>query len=162
MEGINMEILTSITNRSLGQTKFLLDLLNDDFEKLLILEKKLKNNFYFCCPGTKKEIKEVLSIKKDRVESYSWMTLDLIKNLSKYDNIVQHKLTRKYGTIKSTLAEKKGLFPDQYGIYWLGWSENIPLMKYDRIFFSYDQIGMPFWCDQDMVDFITNKHELVL
>lgn len=162
MEEINIDILTSIVNRSLGQTKFLLDLLDNDYEKLITLERKLKNNFYSSCPGTKEEIDEILSIEKDRIESYSWITYDLIKNLSKYDNIVQHKLSKKYGTVKRTLEGKEGLYPDQYGIYWLGNNEGSPVMKYDRIFFPYDQVTMFYWCDQEMVDFITNKFELVI
>lgn len=162
MKEINIDILTSITNRTLGQTKFLLELLNDDYEKLLLLERKLKNNFLSFCPGTKKEIEKILSINNDRTESYNWMTLDLIENISKYDNIVQHKLSKKYGTVKRILKEKKGLYPDQYGIYWLGNSDNVPIMKHDWIFFPYDQVTMPYWCGQEMVYFITNKHELSL
>ena len=160
MEKINIAILTSITNRTITQTKFLLSLLDGDYDKLITLERKLKNNFYCSCPGTKEEIEEILSIKKDRIESYNWINIDLIRNLSNYDNIIQHKVSKKYGTIKNILIGKEGSYPDQYGIYWLGWRENIPIMKYERIFFPYEQTTMPYWTNQEMVDFITNKFDL--
>ena len=54
--------LTKITNRSLGQTQFLFELCDYDFEKLLDAERKIWNNFLFCCPGTKKELNRILDL----------------------------------------------------------------------------------------------------
>ena len=46
---------TNKTNRSLGQTKFLLQLVNNDWEKLKQLEMQIKNCFYSACPADKDE-----------------------------------------------------------------------------------------------------------
>ena len=54
--------LTKITNRSNGQTQFLFELCDCDFEKLLELERKLKNNFVGWVPGDKESLNHVLSM----------------------------------------------------------------------------------------------------
>lgn len=54
--------LTSATNRSKGQTLFLLELLDGDVFKLMELEEKLQNNHIHYCPGDKEECERVLSL----------------------------------------------------------------------------------------------------
>lgn len=54
--------LTDLTNRSKGQTQFLFELCDFDFEKLLELERKLHNNFVFWVPGDKESRDIVLKM----------------------------------------------------------------------------------------------------
>lgn len=56
-----LERLTTKTNRSKNQTNFLYDLLGGDFNKLLVLEEKLKNTLSFACPSDMEEVEKVLS-----------------------------------------------------------------------------------------------------
>ena len=67
--------LTIATNRSIGQTQFLLELLNGDIFKLMELEEKLKNNFLFYCPGDEEECETVLSMDNDS----EWFKLTFTK-----------------------------------------------------------------------------------
>jgi hypothetical protein len=53
--------LTNKTNRSNGQTQFLFQLVEGDFEKLKKLEVQLKNCFCYYCPGDKQEVENVLN-----------------------------------------------------------------------------------------------------
>lgn len=57
-----LDDFTSVTNRSVGQTKFLFDLLDGDVNKLVDLEYKLKNNFVSYCPSDKNEVEKVLNM----------------------------------------------------------------------------------------------------
>ena len=57
-----IEILTDKTNRSKGQTMFLLSLVDNNFNKLLQLEEILKNNHCFYCPGDKAEVDRWLAL----------------------------------------------------------------------------------------------------
>ena len=54
--------LTSKTNRSNGQTQFLFQLVDGDFEKLKQLEIQLKNCFFSACPGDKEEVDKVMKM----------------------------------------------------------------------------------------------------
>jgi len=54
--------LTDVTNRSNGQTLFLLELLDNDVFKLMDLEEKLKNNHLRYCPENKEECETVLNM----------------------------------------------------------------------------------------------------
>lgn len=55
--------LTDKTNRSNGQTLFLFQLVDGNFEKLKQLEIKIKNIFYSACPADKEAVQEVMRIK---------------------------------------------------------------------------------------------------
>lgn len=57
-----MKELTNNTNRSKNQTQFLFELCDFNFEKLVELERKIKNNFIFYCPGDKDELNHILSL----------------------------------------------------------------------------------------------------
>lgn len=61
-----LDSLTTATNRSKGQTLFLLELLDNDLEKLILLEEKIKNNFIFYCPGDKEECERILSLNEEK------------------------------------------------------------------------------------------------
>jgi len=63
MEQDQLEELIKKTNRSRGQTLFLFQLVDGDFEKLKDLESKIKNSLYICCPGDKDEVDKILSTK---------------------------------------------------------------------------------------------------
>jgi hypothetical protein len=60
-----VERLSKVTNRSRGQTLFLLDLLDNDVFKLLELEEKLRNNSLFYCPGNRESCEEVLAMENE-------------------------------------------------------------------------------------------------
>lgn len=68
-----LDKFTNETNRSMGQTKFLLNLLDGDFRKLVDLEERVKNLFLSYCPGDKEECEKVLSmpLPKDK-----WFSLE--------------------------------------------------------------------------------------
>ena len=57
-----LDRLTLATNRSKGQTLFLLKLLDNDVFKLMELEEKLKNNHLNYCPGDRESCDEVLKM----------------------------------------------------------------------------------------------------
>jgi len=59
--------LTELTNRSKGQTQFLFNLLEGDFEKLKQLEMKLKNCLCNYCPSDLEEVEKVMCLKNDMV-----------------------------------------------------------------------------------------------
>jgi hypothetical protein len=63
--------LTSKTNRSNSQTQFLFQLVDGDFEKLKLLEMKIKNCFCFYCPGDVSEVEKLLNMES----SNEWFTL---------------------------------------------------------------------------------------
>ena len=56
--------LTNLTNRSNSQTQFLFELCDFNFHKLLELERKLKNNFVFYCPGDKESVSKILAMSE--------------------------------------------------------------------------------------------------
>jgi hypothetical protein len=66
-----IEKLTKQTGRHSRQTQFLFELCDFDFEKLLELERKLKNNFVFYCPGDKDTVNEVLKMKDGKSIFYA-------------------------------------------------------------------------------------------
>ena len=55
--------LTDRTNRSNGQTKFLFQLVDGDFEKLKQLEVQIKNCLYNGCPADKETVDKVLNME---------------------------------------------------------------------------------------------------
>jgi hypothetical protein len=57
--------LSDRTNRSKGQTQFLFQLVDGDFEKLKELEMKIKNTHSFYCPGDTSEVEKLLNEKTD-------------------------------------------------------------------------------------------------
>lgn len=56
-----LDWITNQTNRSNGQTQFLFQLVDGDFEKLKQLELQIKNCFY-SCPGDKEEVEKLMKI----------------------------------------------------------------------------------------------------
>lgn len=59
---LELEALSTVVNRSTGQEKFLLDLLEGTMEELIDLEQIMLDNFYGKCPDTLAECKEVLKL----------------------------------------------------------------------------------------------------
>ena len=57
-----LDKLSDVTNRSLGQTKFLFDLCDKDLNKLVCLEQKIANNFLGYCPNDKEEVEKILAM----------------------------------------------------------------------------------------------------
>lgn len=57
-----MDWIISRTNRSRGQTQFLFQLVDGDFENLKKLEMQISNCFY-PCPGDKEEVDKLMKIK---------------------------------------------------------------------------------------------------
>lgn len=58
----NLKNLSWVSNRRFEQTRFLFELCDNDFNKLLALEAKLKRHVVFGCPSTKEEVNELLSV----------------------------------------------------------------------------------------------------
>jgi len=56
-----LEYLTTNYNRSKNQLQFLYNLLDGDFDKLLLLEEKIKEKHINYCPGCIKEINNILN-----------------------------------------------------------------------------------------------------
>ena len=80
MEKMDSDLLdrfTDVTNRSKGQTLFLYDLCDGDFEKLVRLEEKIRNNFLGYCPSNKEEVEKILAM----VDKSDWCNLNQFKNL---------------------------------------------------------------------------------
>jgi len=53
-------MLSYTSNRSLNQTKFLFELCDNDFEKLMKLEACVKRDFTHFCPGDKESVNELV------------------------------------------------------------------------------------------------------
>ena len=80
MKTVNPELLDRLidaTNRSKGQTNFLYDLCDGDFEKLLRLEEKIRNNFLSYCPSDKEEVEKILAMEDES----GWFNLDQFRNV---------------------------------------------------------------------------------
>ena len=67
---VTRELLNRLTNRtvrSFHQTKFLLDLLGGEnwksFQKLVLLEEKIKNTFTFYCPDDLEEVEKLMKME---------------------------------------------------------------------------------------------------
>ena len=56
-----LEEVQKISNRSTNQTQFLFNLLKGNYERLLKLEKKIKEKFISYCPDNEKEVIEILN-----------------------------------------------------------------------------------------------------
>lgn len=91
-----LDDISTRTNRSIGQTNFLFNLLNGDLKKYLELESKIKDNFISYCPSTTEEIEYVLSLPmKNRWYKEDDTIIEIVKFddkkyflISKNDNIV--------------------------------------------------------------------------
>jgi hypothetical protein len=81
-----LENLTDVTNRSVNQTKFLLDLVDGDFDQLVALEYKVKNNHLSYCPGDKEEVKNVLSMGDGSGWAFDDKRYSQLKNLLSSSN----------------------------------------------------------------------------
>ncbi len=57
-----LELLSWVSNRRLQQTEMLFELCDNDFDKLLLLESKLKRRFFFApdTPSTKENVEKIL------------------------------------------------------------------------------------------------------
>lgn len=69
-----LEQFTSFTNRKLYQELFLFDLLDGDFNKLVLLEEKIHRCFIHYCPGDLEECEKVLNMdfKMDGLYDYNY------------------------------------------------------------------------------------------
>lgn len=68
-----LESLSTATNRSKGQTLFLLELMEFNLPKLMYLEEQIKNNFIFYCPGDSEECERILQLTPSKV----WFKLEI-------------------------------------------------------------------------------------
>jgi len=143
-----LDKLSNVTNRSYGQTKFLFDLLDRNFKKLVLLEQKIKNNLLFYCPNDKEECEKVLAMNDESGWAYS------DKKYSKLDDFLPsqlgkectYKLTGHKGRLVSELPYDKS-FPAQWGVYWFDGKEGNEHATRNKT------IGvLQFWNDKDKVD----------
>jgi hypothetical protein len=77
MDNDLLDRFTDVTNRSKGQTNFLYDLCDGDFQKLVSLEEKIRNNFLSYCPDDKEEVEKILAMDNES----NWFNLDQFKSL---------------------------------------------------------------------------------
>jgi hypothetical protein len=56
-----IDTISSIFNRSVHQTNQLLEILDNDYNKLIEVEWRIKNLFIFYCPMGKEECDEILN-----------------------------------------------------------------------------------------------------
>lgn len=61
---LKMKALSQVVNRSKPQLEFLLGLCDGEFDRLLLLEQKIKENCLSYCPGTKEGVDEILNKTK--------------------------------------------------------------------------------------------------
>ena len=54
--------LTDFTGRSISQTKFLFELCDSNFKKLVELENKMKKKFIWSCPADKDEVERIMNL----------------------------------------------------------------------------------------------------
>ena len=73
-----IDLISEITGRHPRQTEQIMNMLDDNFEKYLLLEEKISNNFIFYSPGDIETIEEILNIKKDKSSHFS---LGTFKNM---------------------------------------------------------------------------------
>lgn len=57
-----VEYLAWCVNRRTAQEEFLFNLCDNDFDKLLELEAKMKKHFIHYCPGDKDEVEKLLKL----------------------------------------------------------------------------------------------------
>lgn len=96
------------TNRSKGQTQFLFNLLEGDFEKLKLLEMKIKNCLLYYCPGNMEEVEKIFLMK------------DIAGFLFFTGFNCRYKTTGHVGIIRNELFKTNWKNPTAYGIYWYG------------------------------------------
>jgi hypothetical protein len=77
MDNDLLDRFTDVTNRSKGQTNFLYDLCDGDFQKLVTLEEKIRNNFLSYCPGDKEEVEKILAMDNES----DWFNLNEFKSI---------------------------------------------------------------------------------
>ena len=65
--------ISTIFNRSIQQTIFLFKLLDNDYQKLIDLEMKIKNNFIHFCPSNQEEVNKIMNL----VDKSEWFKVDL-------------------------------------------------------------------------------------
>lgn len=63
LDETRLNFLISKFNRSKNQTNFLYNLVDGDFDKLLVLELKIKRNFIHYCPGDVDSVNDILKMK---------------------------------------------------------------------------------------------------
>ena len=84
-KSLKIEALSKVTKRSVDQTTDLLKFCNGDFNTLLALEQKLKENFITYAPFTKEDVQKILDMPekkypwKDIIKDYIFVLLKLIK-----------------------------------------------------------------------------------
>jgi len=55
--------ISTIFNRSIQQTNFLFELLDNDFQRLIDLELKIKNSFIHYCPSNIDEVNQIMKLE---------------------------------------------------------------------------------------------------
>ncbi len=85
-----IQALSRVTHRSTSQTEFLLSLCANDFNKLLCLEQKMKENFLTNCPNNSEDVNKILNMPamkypwRDIIKDYIIVLLNINKSENKY------------------------------------------------------------------------------
>lgn len=73
LDEVRLQWLSEETNRSLGQTNFLYNLVAGDWEALLALERQIKRCFVSYCPGDEVEVIKVMAMTPQREWDFTAM-----------------------------------------------------------------------------------------
>lgn len=88
---LKLKALSMSTNRTVNKLKQLLILCDNDFNKLLLLEQKIKDNYYFLmsytyCPETINQVNDILNTKyptntenSSKVDIYKKYIINLLR-----------------------------------------------------------------------------------
>jgi hypothetical protein len=66
----SLNVFSWHSNRALNQTLFLFELCDNDFQKLLLVEEKIKNHHLSYCPGDKEELNKILLLEKEKDKEF--------------------------------------------------------------------------------------------
>ena len=69
-----LEWISTVFNRSIGQTEYLYSMMGRDIKLLIELEMQIKNNHIKYCPNTGDQIWEIMNMKPKKM----WFTLPTI------------------------------------------------------------------------------------
>jgi len=137
--------LTNFTKRSIGQTQFLFELCEFDFDKLIELERKIKNHHIWYCPDDKNEVKRILNLsegsKRFKLSWISCQPMCRIKCLDSFTGLISSKINKSQCSCCGNIK-----FKDQFGVKW----NDIELSKYIQ-----NKGGHPyFWNDSNSLEVV--------
>lgn len=90
-----IKAISKISSRSLVQSAGLLELCDDDFDKLIVLEQKILDNYIEYCPTEKKDVVRIMNLPR-AVESKFSVRREFDFELSKKSEYKERKVKTLY------------------------------------------------------------------